>query len=76
MDWTLFQLVMILGLIFIGFTMTIINILKKILTALQWIHVILTNMSERWNEKVRASEDLAERKLRLQRDRDAGISDE
>ncbi len=41
MDWTLIQLVIFLGLIFVGFTMTIINILNKILTTLQWIHVIL-----------------------------------
>jgi hypothetical protein len=52
-----------------------ISILVAIIRTLEGIHTILTNMSERWNEKVRASEDLAERKLRLQRDRDAGLSD-
>jgi len=41
MDWTLIQIVSALALVVIGCSLTIINILKKILTTLQWIHNIL-----------------------------------
>ncbi len=44
MDWNLNQLVFVLGLLILGCSLTITNILKKILTTVQWIHVILADI--------------------------------
>jgi len=60
LSWDAFGIVMFMFLFFSRVMKVLIDVRK----AVEATHTILADMSERWNKQVRASEDLAERKLR------------